>query len=148
MSELNHVILIGRVTKDAEAGYTVNKVPVYRFTIAHNRRRKENEKWAEYPHFFNFRLYGKKWEGIRAYLTGGTLVSIEGHLEQDRWEEEGKTRSSLKIAVDYIGLLGKVRGGEEPEMSCGEEESPLNDTGGFTGDHDEERYEREGGFEA
>jgi len=106
MSDLNSVNLIGRLTKTAEVKYTANNIPICCFSVATNRIRLLNEARKKIPHYFNFRLLGDRWEGITPYLVKGKLVSIQGHLEQDRWERDGKQRSCLKIAVDDLQLLG------------------------------------------
>jgi single-stranded DNA-binding protein len=73
-------------------------------------------EWTETPHYFDFRLFGEKWRGIGERLKKGRMVSIQGHLEQDKWEQGGKKRGSLKIAADRMRLLGKAeQTGQEPD---------------------------------
>jgi single-strand DNA-binding protein len=94
----------------------VNDTPYCAFSIATRRSRQADGEWAETPHYFDFRLFGEKWRGLGERLKKGCLVSIQGHLEQDKWEQDGKKRSSLKIAVERIRLLGKAEGaGPEPD---------------------------------
>jgi single-strand DNA-binding protein len=116
MSDLNVVCLIGRLTRDAELGIAGNDAPYFAFSIATRRSRITGGEWGETPHYFNFRLFGEKWRGIGERLKKGCLVSIQGRLEQDKWEQDGKKRSALKIAVERINLLGKPeRTGPEPD---------------------------------
>ena len=115
MSDLNVVCLIGRLTKNAELGIAGNNSPYCAFSIAVHLFRQVDGEWAETPHYFHFRLFGEKWQGIGERLKKGCLVSIQGRLEQDRWEQDGKKRSSLKVAVDHIRILGKAEhSGPEP----------------------------------
>lgn len=120
MSDLNHVCLIGRVTKNVEIQYTAKGIPIYCFSIANNFNKLTDDKWVRIPHFFNFRLLGKKWEGISSWLVKGQLVSIQGRLEQDRWEREGKPRSCLKIAIMEIQPLWPLRGDDHAQDPEGE----------------------------
>jgi single-strand DNA-binding protein len=116
MSELNIVCLIGRLTKNAELGVTGNNTPFCAFSIATHFSRLTDGEWVEVAHYFPFRLFGEKWRGIGEHLHKGCLVSIQGRLEQDKWEQDGKKHSGMKIAVDRIRLLGKAEhGGSEPE---------------------------------
>jgi hypothetical protein len=46
-------------------------------------------EWTETPHYFDFWLFGEKWRGIGERLHKGYLVSIQGRLEQDTWEQDG-----------------------------------------------------------
>jgi single-strand DNA-binding protein len=120
MSDLNHVCLIVRVTKNVEIQYTAKGVPLYCFSIANNLNKQTDNKWAQVLSFFNFRLLGKQWEGISSWLIKGRLVSIEGRLEQDRWEREGKHRSCLKIAVTEIQPLWPGSGKDHAKSLEGE----------------------------
>jgi single-strand DNA-binding protein len=115
MSDLNIICLIGRVTKNAELGITGNNTPSCAFSIAVHRSRQVDGEWVETPHYVDFRLFGEKWRSIGECLKKGCLVSVQGHLEQDRWELDGKKRSSLKIAAERIRILGKAEhSGPEP----------------------------------
>jgi single-strand DNA-binding protein len=116
MSDLNVVCLIGRLTNNAELGVAGNNTPYCAFSIATRRSRQVDGEWGETPHYFNFRLFGEKWRDIGERLRKGCLVSIQGHLEQDKWEQNGKKHSSLKIGIDRMRLLGKAgHTGLEPE---------------------------------
>jgi single-strand DNA-binding protein len=108
MSDLNVVCLVGRVIKNAVSGVSGNDTPFWAFSIAVHRSRQVDGEWEETPHYVDFRLFGEKWRGIGERLQKGSLVSIQGYLEQDKWEQDGKKRSALKIAVDRIRLLGKA----------------------------------------
>jgi single-strand DNA-binding protein len=105
-----------KAPKNAELGIAGNDTPYCAFSIAARRSRQVDGEWTETPHYFDFRLFGEKWRGIGERLHKGCLVSIQGHLEQDKWEQDGKKRSSLKIAVERMGLLGKAeQTGPEPD---------------------------------
>jgi single-strand DNA-binding protein len=117
MSDLNVVCLIGRLTKNAESGVTGNNTPYCDVSLAVHRSRQADGEWSETPHYFNFRLFGEKWRGIGERLQKGCLVSIQGHLEQDKWEQDGRKHSSLKVGVDRMRLLGKAEhAGPEPAV--------------------------------
>jgi single-strand DNA-binding protein len=124
MSDLNHVCLIGRVTKNVEIQYTARGIPIYCFSIANNLNKAADNQWVRVTSFFNFRLLGKRWEGILSWLIKGQLVSIEGRLEQDRWEREGKPRSYLKIAVTEIQPLWPERSNDHAQSQEREPGSP------------------------
>ena len=44
MADLNHVTLIGRLTRDAELKYTPGGLAISSFSIAVNRRRKNGDQ--------------------------------------------------------------------------------------------------------
>jgi single-strand DNA-binding protein len=106
MADVNHVILIGRLTRDAELKYTAGGQAVCKFSIAVNRRRKQNDQWVEEANFFDIVLWGRSGEAINQYLVKGKQVAVEGELRQDRWEQDGQNRSKVEIMANNVQLLG------------------------------------------
>jgi single-strand DNA-binding protein len=106
MTDFNHVVLIGRLTRDAELRYTNSNLAVCEFSIANNQRRKKDNAWVDEAHFFDVTLWGKSAESLHKYLVKGKQVAIEGQLRQDRWEKDGQSRSRVKINANNIQLLG------------------------------------------
>ncbi|MDR2807509.1 MAG: single-stranded DNA-binding protein [Spirochaetaceae bacterium] len=106
MVDLNHVVLIGRLTRDAELKYTANGQAVCKFSIAVNRRRKNGDQWVDEANFFDIVLWGRQGEALNQYLVKGKLVGVDGELRQDRWEQEGQNRSKVEIIANNLQLLG------------------------------------------
>jgi len=106
MADLNHVVLIGRLTRDAEIKYTAGGQAVCKFSIAVNRRKKVGDQWEDEANFFDIVLWGKQGESLQSYLVKGKMVGIEGELRQDRWQQDGQNRSKIEIVANYIQLLG------------------------------------------
>jgi single-strand DNA-binding protein len=113
-----------------EIQYTAKGIPIYCFSIANNLNKKMNNTWERVPNYFNFRLLGKRWEGISPWLIKGQLVSIQGQLEQDRWERDGKQRSSMKITIMEIQPLWPCNANRQDQNPEGEELLPLDETEG------------------
>jgi single-strand DNA-binding protein len=111
-----------------EIQYTAKGIPIYCFSIANNLNKPVNNAWERVPNFFNFRLLGKRWEGISSWLTKGRLVSIRGQLEQDRWERDGRKRSCLKVAVSEIQPLWPGHTDHGDQNSEGEALIPEDET--------------------
>jgi len=106
MADVNHVILIGRCTRDAELKYTSGGMAVCKFAIAVNRRRKQGEQWVDEASFFDIVLFGRAGESINQYLVKGKQVAVEGELHQNRWEQDGQSRSKVEINASNVQLLG------------------------------------------
>jgi single-strand DNA-binding protein len=111
MADLNHVVLIGRLTRDAELKYTANGQAVCKFSIAVNRRKKSGDQWVDEANFFDIVLWGRQGESLNQYLVKGKLVGVDGELRQDRWEQEGQNRSKVEVVANNIQLLGGGPGG-------------------------------------
>ena len=106
-SDINHVILLGRLTRDIELRYTNGGSCVGRFSLAVNRnKRSADGQWEEETGFFDVVLWGKQAESLSTYLRKGKQIAVEGSLRQDRWEQDGQKRSRVEIAANTVQLLG------------------------------------------
>jgi single-strand DNA-binding protein len=128
MADINHVVLVGRLTRNAELKYTNNGSAVSKFGIAINQRKKKDDQWVDEAHFFDIVLWGKTAESLNQYLVKGKQVGIEGQLRQDRWEQDGQARSKVEIVATNVMLLGSGSGsgggggrqaGPAPEAKAG-----------------------------
>ncbi|MGL4982031.1 MAG: single-stranded DNA-binding protein [Treponemataceae bacterium] len=117
MADVNKVILIGRLTRDAELKYTQGGAAILNFSIAVNRRKKSGDQWVDEASFFDVVLYGKFGEMLNQYLVKGKQVGVDGELRQDRWEHEGQNRSKIVIVAENIQLLGGNTGSGSNQQS-------------------------------
>jgi single-strand DNA-binding protein len=111
MADINHVVLVGRLTRNAELKYTNSGGAVSKFGIAINQRRKKDDQWVDEAHFFDVVVWGKTAESLNQYLVKGKQVGIEGQLRQSRWEQDGQARSRVEISATNVMLLGSGSGG-------------------------------------
>ncbi len=105
-SDINSVVIVGRLTRDAELRYLNTGTAVASISIAVNRSKKEGDQWISEANFFDVTYFGKGAEAIKPYLTKGTQIAVQGSLRQDRWEKEGQKFSRVNILADSIELLG------------------------------------------
>jgi single-strand DNA-binding protein len=105
MTDINRVIEIGRLTRDAEVTYTPGGMAIAKFSIAVNRRVKSGDGWADEANYFDVQVFGKQAEGLKPYLLKGKMVGIDGYLKQDRWEKDGQKFSKVTINANDIELL-------------------------------------------
>lgn len=108
--DINSVLLIGRITRDAELKYTSSGTAICRFSLAVNRRVKTGDTWGEEGNFFDVTLFGKSGESLNQYLAKGKQVAVQGELKQDRWEQDGQSRSKVGIIANGVQLLGSKDG--------------------------------------
>jgi single-strand DNA-binding protein len=106
MSSFSVVVLVGNLTRDAQLKYTPSGFPICTFGIAINTRKKNGDQWVDEANFFDIELFGKSAESLNQYLTKGKMVGVEGELRQDRWEQDGQSRSKVKIVANKVNLLG------------------------------------------
>jgi single-strand DNA-binding protein len=124
MSDINHVVLVGRLTRDAELKFTNSGLAIAKLSLAVNRRVKKEDSWQEEANFFDAVMMGKRAEALAQYLQKGKQIAVEGELRQDRWEQDGQRRSRVEIFVTNIQLLGSRTGAPAQEPAAGEETPP------------------------
>ena len=105
-NDLNKVILIGRLTRDAKLKYNTIGTAIAAVSLASNRSVKRNDNWETEVSYFDADIFGKTAENLKPYLTKGKMILIAGHLKQDRWEKDGQKFSRIKIEVEEVQLLG------------------------------------------
>ena len=113
MADINHVVLVGRLTRNAELKYTNSGAAVSKFSLAVNQRRKKGDQWEDEVHYFDVSLWGKTAEAINQYLVKGKQVGVQGQLRQDRWQQDGQNRSKVEIFATNVMLLGSGSGGRQ-----------------------------------
>ena len=106
MNDINSIVLIGRLTKDADIAYTPGGTARLNLSIAVNRSIKQGEKWQDKASFFDITLWGKTAENISKFATKGKQLAVTGYLDQQRWEKDGKNYNKIAIIADSVQLLG------------------------------------------
>jgi single-strand DNA-binding protein len=106
---VNSVALVGRAGRDPEANYFESGSMVAKFTLAVNRRSRDDE-----PDWFNLEIWGKQVQVAADYVRKGSLLGITGSFKLDRWTDRttGEERSKPVINVDRLELLGSKRDAE------------------------------------
>lgn len=114
MADINTVVLVGRLVRDAELRVTGTGLAICKFAVAINRRRKQGDNWVDEANFFDVVLMGRQGEAIQQYLTKGKQVGVEGELRQNRWQDDaGNNRSKIEVFARNVQLLGGGQGGSQ-----------------------------------
>ncbi|MGQ9677782.1 MAG: single-stranded DNA-binding protein [bacterium] len=117
---LNNVIIMGRVTADADLRYTPKGTPVCSFRIAVNRRYRDEEEWKEETYFFAVNVWARQAERLSERLKKGTAVLITGELRsRNRDTATGEKRTDITIYGRNVQILDRI-------ASPGPEESESN----------------------
>lgn len=134
-NDINHVTVVGRLTRDAEISYLPSGVAVAKISIAVNRSRKNGDQWVEEVSYFDSSIFGKTAENLKPYLSKGKQIGLEGHLKQDRWEKDGQKFSKISIVADNVQLLGGRSDGGGSGYS-GASSVPTGEQSSYGGDGD------------
>jgi single-strand DNA-binding protein len=104
---VNKVILIGHLGRDAETSFTASQVSVTKFSVATNRRWKDQQsgEWKEETDWSRVVLW--RAENLAPYLTKGKQVYVEGRLQTRSYEDkDGKKVYATDVVADDVILLG------------------------------------------
>ena len=103
---MNHVVLIGRLTKDVELKYMQGTgTPVANFAIAVDREftGKDGKKEVD---FINIQVWGKSAENCANYIGKGSLVCVQGSIRIDSYQNQaGETRKVTRVNANRVQFL-------------------------------------------
>lgn len=113
---VNKVILLGHLGKDAETRYTPAGTPVTNFSLATNRRWKDQQTgdWKEETDWHNIVVW--KAENLAPHLQKGKQIYLEGRLQTRSWEDkDGNKRYTTEVVAEAVSviLLGGMGGRSE-----------------------------------
>jgi single-strand DNA-binding protein len=120
---VNKVILIGHLGRDAETAYTASQTAVTKFSVATNRRWKDQQtgEWKEETNWSNVVLW--RGENVAPYLTKGKQVYVEGRLQTRSYDDkDGKKIWTTEVIAEDVILLGGRGEGGAPEEGFSQEQ--------------------------
>ena len=101
---MNNVSLIGRLTKYVEERRTQNGTPVVSFTLAVDRRKKEDG-----ADFINCIAWGKAAETIAKYVNKGDLFGVTGYIQTRNYEKDGRMVYVTEVVTTSFQFLERKR---------------------------------------
>jgi single-strand DNA-binding protein len=136
MPSFNRVILIGRLTRDPELRYTAGGLAVTTFSIAVDRRFK-NQQGERVTDFFRCKAWRQKAEFVANYVGKGRLVAVEGAIEMNEMTgQDGQKRYFTDIVCDNVEILESQRdaaGGDAGAPGMGAASGMGNGAGNTAG---------------
>ena len=113
MSDVNRVIISGRLTRDAEVKNLPSGTSVVEFGLASNRKFKEKEDTT----FIDCTMFGDRASNLAQYLTKGKKLIVEGRLRYESWEKDGQKRSRVGVVVDEVSFMEPPQKSEVESVS-------------------------------
>ena len=98
---LNHIVLMGRLTRDPELRYTQSQTPVASFSLAVDRDfGRGEEKQTDFIDCVAWRQTG---EFVSKYFQKGSMAVVSGRLQIRDWtDKDGNKRTSAEIVADNV----------------------------------------------
>lgn len=105
---MNKVILKGNLVANPESREVgQNKTALTKFRVAVNDFKKTV--------YVDVETWEKTAKNCEQYLTKGSPILLEGRLNLDEWETDGKKRSRITVVASNVEFLGKLSAENEKE---------------------------------
>jgi len=100
---LNHIVLMGRLTRDPELRYTGSNVPVASFSIAVDRDFGRGENGEKQTDFIDVVAWRQTGEFVSKYFQKGSMAVVSGRLQIRDWtDRDGNKRRSAEVVADNV----------------------------------------------
>ncbi len=110
---LNHIVIMGRLTRDPELRRTGSGTAVASFSVAVERDFGGRDGGERKTDFIDCVAWTQTGEFISKYFTKGSMICVEGRLELRDWtDRDGNKRRSAEIRVSNAHFCGSKRDSE------------------------------------
>ena len=100
---LNHITIMGRLTRDPELRYTQSQTPVASFTLAVDRDFGGRDGGEKQTDFIDCTAWRHTAEFVSKYFSKGRMAVVSGRLQIDNYtDNDGNKRRSAKVVADNI----------------------------------------------
>ena len=100
---LNHITIMGRLTRDPELRRTGSGVAVASFSVAVDRDFGRNENGEKETDFIDCVAWRNTAEFVSKYATKGRMVVVSGRLQIRSWtDKDGNKRRTAEVVADNV----------------------------------------------
>ncbi len=133
---INNVVLVGRLTKDADLRYTSGGQAVATFNLAVNRN-FTNQSGEREADFVNCVIWRKTAETLANYAKKGTLLGVVGRIQTRNYEnQQGQKVYVTEVVCDNFQLLESKKDNQQNNQSFQQDSMPGMDKRGFNDNSD------------
>lgn len=103
---LNHITIMGRLTRDPELRRTGSGIAVASFTVAVDRDYSGRDSGEKETDFIDCIAWRQTGEFVSKYFTEGRMIVVSGRLQVRNWKDkDGNNRRSTEVIADscYFG---------------------------------------------
>jgi single-strand DNA-binding protein len=100
---LNHITVMGRLTRDPELRRTGSGVAVTNFTVAVDRDFADKQSGEKEVDFIDVVAWRQTGEFVSKYFTKGRMAVVSGRLQIRSWDDkDGNKRRTAEIVADNV----------------------------------------------
>ena len=116
---LNHITIMGRLTRDPELRRTGSGVAVASFTVAVDRDFGGRDGGERETDFIDCVAWRQTGEFVSKYFTKGSMIVVSGRLQIRNWnDKDGNKRRSAEVVADNV-YFGESKRSAESNSSYG-----------------------------
>ena len=110
---LNHITIMGRLTRDPELRRTGSGTAVASFTLAVDRDFGKNENGEKETDFIDCVAWRQTGEFVSKYFTKGRMAVVSGRLQIRSWtDKDGNKRRTAEVVADNVYFGDSRREGD------------------------------------
>ena len=107
---LNHITIMGRLTRDPELRRTGSGIAVASFSVAVDRDFGKNENGEKETDFIDCVAWRQTGEFVSKYFTKGSMIVVSGRLQVRSWtDKDGNKRRTAEVVADNVYFGGGKR---------------------------------------
>ena len=100
---LNHIVIMGRLTRDPELRRTGSGVAVASFTVAVDRDFGNRDGGERETDFIDCVAWRQTGEFVSKYFTKGSMAVVSGRLQIRNWtDKDGNKRRTAEVVADNV----------------------------------------------
>ena len=100
---LNHIVIMGRLTRDPELRRTQSGIEVTTITVAVDRDRQNRESGEKQVDFFDVTVWRQTAVFVCNYFSKGRMIVVEGSMQSRKWQDKnGQNRISWEIQANNV----------------------------------------------
>ena len=100
---LNHISLMGRLTRDVELRRTGSGIPVASFTLAVDRDSPNKQTGEKEVDFIDIVAWRSTAEFVEKYFSKGRMAVVSGRLQIRNWtDKDGNKRRTAEVIADSV----------------------------------------------
>ena len=116
---LNHITIMGRLTRDPELRRTGSGIAVASFTVAVDRDFSGRDGGEKETDFIDCVAWRQTGEFVSKYFTKGSMIVVSGRLQIRNWtDKEGNKRRTAEVVADNV-YFGESRRSADSNASYG-----------------------------
>ena len=110
---LDHIVIMGRMTRDPELRRTGSGIAVAGFTVAVDRDFSGKDGGEKETDFIDCVAWRQTGEFVSKYFTKGSMIVVSGRLQMRSWtDKDGNKRRTAEVVAENVYFGDSKRSGD------------------------------------